>query len=123
MMKPSKTRKPRSMRTPERLAQFLAKWLRSLQAAAPAPVSEPRTDLIVRLEVYVEALCPCGSQHLHRLSLNSTALCARCGRTLAVRSLEYFRPHVEAIPDAHVTVGYVVTRETLARQPASSVLH
>jgi hypothetical protein len=100
----------------------LFRWLMSVVADEAKEV--PNGDkLIIHMEVYVEARCPCGSQHIHRLSLTATSECARCGRTLGVRSLEYFRPHVNALPDPVVSVGYVLTADSLARRPTSRTTH
>lgn len=109
----------------ERLTRVLAavqKWLVGPPPAAPPP--EPpqlRPELILGMEVYVEARCPCGSAHVHRLTLVSTADCVRCGRALAVRSIEYYRPTLEALPQPLVSVGYVVPRDRLAAQPTVGV--
>lgn len=82
------------------------------------PKCEPVFDghkLIERVELMVEARCPCGSSHTHLLALHSSADCARCGRTFAIRSIEYFRKSPNQLPDMHVTIGYVVTPETLQK--------
>lgn len=77
--------------------------------------------LIVRTDVFVEALCPCGSQHIHRLTLFSTSECARCGRTIAVRSIEYHRVGPDEIPTPQITIGFVMTEDALHRRETHGV--
>ena len=101
-------------------------WLRTLAKrwAVPEP-PEPQArygaELIDRLDVLVTAYCPCGSTHLHHLTLVSTSECRRCGRTLAIRSLQYLRPHYSDLPDPEVSVGYVVTPENLRARTTQGV--
>jgi hypothetical protein len=100
----------------------LAAWVREIVKAADGATARPDgASLILAVEVYVEARCACGSPHIHRLSLTATSECRRCSRTLGVRSLEYYRPSVNTVPNPVVSVGYVLTTEALARRPTSGV--
>ena len=102
-------------------------WVQRLVARwwPPEEPPEPQTrygaDLIDRLDVLVTAYCPCGSTYLHHLTLVSTSECRRCGRTLAIRSLQYLRPRFSDLPDPNVSVGYVVTPENLRARTTQGV--
>lgn len=91
----------------------------------PVDVAESIADgekLIERVDLTIEARCPCGSKIAHLLTLHSHADCPRCGRTFAIRSLQYFRRSPDQLPDMHVTIGFVVTHETLKKaRPAGGV--
>jgi hypothetical protein len=71
------------------------------------------SHLIEDFDVMVGCRCPCGSNILHRLTLVSTAECIRCGRTIGIRSLEYFRPGPAQQPKPRITVGFVHTQAFL----------
>jgi hypothetical protein len=77
--------------------------------------------LIDHMDVFVDAYCPCGSQHLHRLTLVSTSECARCGRTIGIRSIVYYRSSPSQMPTPNVSVGYLLTESALARRPTRGV--
>ena len=97
---------------------------RSTPPPSPFPLPEKIKDsdkLIVSFELFVDARCPCGSQHIHRLTLYSTSECARCGRTLGVRSIEYIRSMPSLRPEPVISVGYVLTDEALARRETHGV--
>jgi hypothetical protein len=86
------------------------------------PTLEPESErLIDRLDVLVDAYCPCGSTHLHHLTLVSTSECARCGRTLAIRSIHYARTSPWVMPTPQVSVGYVFTPESLRSRQTAGV--
>jgi hypothetical protein len=107
-------------------------WLLSLMGLTvrpdpppPAPQADPppheSDNLIDRIDVTVDAYCPCGSTHLHHLSLVSTSECARCSRTLAIRGIVYIRPRFGEMPSARVSVGYVFTPDSLRRRRTTGV--
>jgi hypothetical protein len=77
--------------------------------------------LIDRFEVTCTAYCPCGSRHIHYLTLVSTSECARCGRTLGIRSIDYNRSGPHDMPDPIVSVGYLQTDAALDRRPTVGV--
>jgi hypothetical protein len=86
------------------------------------PTLEPESErLIDRLDVLVDAYCPCGSTHIHHLTLVSTSECARCGRTLAIRSIQYARTSPSVMPTPQVTVGYLFTPEALVKRTTTGV--
>ena len=86
------------------------------------PTLEPESErLIDRLDVLVDAFCPCGSTHIHHLTLVSTSECARCGRTLAIRSIQYARTSPSVMPTPQVTVGYLFTPEALVKRTTTGV--
>jgi hypothetical protein len=87
-----------------------------LQRFTRAPEAAPAIDgrkLIHRLDLTVDASCPCGSTIIHHLTLMSTADCPRCGRTLAIRSVQYLRASPAAVPDPQISVGWVMSQESL----------
>lgn len=91
--------------------------------AITAPVLDGET-LVRRLDLFVEALCPCGSQITHQLALHSVIDCPRCGRAFAILSVEYERaPGPDKLPDVHVWVGYVAKRESPRRPTAHVGVH
>ena len=101
-----------------------AEWARVRGVRPIASSGEPIVDgekLIRDFAVYAEAVCPCGSQHLHRLTLVSTSECARCGRTIAIRSIDYFRRGPNELPEPRVSVGFVQTDEALGRRVTRGV--
>lgn len=104
----------------------MTRWVRFLRWVSPTDDAQPLVDgdkLIGRIDLTVDAKCPCGSQVSHILTLHSHADCPRCGRTYAIRSIEYFRQSPEQLPNAHVTVGYVVTRAALRKATALGGVH
>ena len=114
--------KTRSRETP------LSKWRDWLRARGvlTVPDDDPQAHpdslkLIHRLDVFVDAQCPCGSAHIHRLTLATTSECRRCGRTLAIRAIQFFREKYGAMPQPIVSVGYVQLDETLAKRQTTGV--
>lgn len=83
--------------------------LQQLWTGPPLPRKPPLPEgderLIQAFEVLADVLCPCGSQIIHQLTLASTTDCPRCGRTIAIRAIEYAR--VGPIPEPVITVGFV----------------
>jgi hypothetical protein len=104
--------------TVKTLLLILAKVLGADAAEERPPATEKLVD---RLDVTVDAYCPCGSTHLHHLTLVSTSECARCSRTLAIRSIQYVRSNFGTIPQAQVSVGYVFTPDSLRRRRTTGV--
>lgn len=103
-------------------------WTRlkkTLRLSSPTQHVEPTLDgneLIRRIDVGVEALCPCGSAHIHHLTLMSLAECRRCGHTFGIRSIQFLRTGPSAVPTTNiVTVGYLVTPESLAKRQTRGV--
>lgn len=78
-----------------------------------APARVDGAKLIHRLDLTVDASCPCGSQIIHHLTLMTTVDCPRCGRTLAIRSIEYHRTSPAAVPDPTISIGWVHSDELL----------
>jgi len=92
-------------------------WLREsvkrvVAAFRPEPEQLPMVGcgkLVDNVELMLEVRCPCGSAHPHFLGLHSTKDCARCGRTIAIRSLSYHRQRPDQLPNLEVSIGFVVT--------------
>ena len=70
-----------------------------------AQAHSPRVDLTV------DAGCPCGSPIIHHLTLMTTADCPRCGRTLAIGRFHYYRSSPR--PSGRPSVGWVESEESL----------
>jgi hypothetical protein len=96
--------------TKTRLTELWRQW--TAQPAPPPHQVETR-KLVHRLDLTIDATCPCGSDILHHLTLVSTSECPRCGRTIAIRSFEYFRSSPASVPDPIISIGWVVTQELL----------
>lgn len=96
-------------------------WKRWLAPALPPGQITDGAKLILETAVYVEARCPCGSEHIHRLDLFSTSECRRCNRTIAIRSIQYYRPGPHVMPDPQFSIGFVMTDEALARRRTAGV--
>lgn len=95
------------------MLQRVLRWL--IRDTAPLD-SVGRVDgdkLIHRVDLTVDASCPCGSQIIHHLTLMTTADCPRCGRTLAIRSIEYHRTTPAAVPVPVISIGWVHSDELL----------
>jgi predicted RNA-binding Zn-ribbon protein involved in translation (DUF1610 family) len=104
------------------MLQMLLRWL--TPPAAPTPEPPGRVDgdkLIHRLDLTVDASCPCGSQVIHHLTLMTTAECPRCGRTLAIRSIEYHRTKPASVPTPVISIGWVHSDELLRRTETRGV--
>lgn len=86
-------------------------------------VEVPTQALVDRVEMTVWARCPCGSKTLHPLTLHSTEDCPRCSRTIGIRKVEYFRRGASVLPAMQVSVGYVVTPDTLRLKDALPGIH
>ena len=91
----------------------LSEWWRRIAPAPPPPAPEQTRKMVHRLDLTIDATCPCGSDILHHLTLVSTSECPRCGRTIAIRSFEYFRSSPASVPDPIISIGWVVTQELL----------
>lgn len=63
--------------------------------------------LIDRIDLMIEARCPCGAATAHLMALHTTADCPRCSRSFAIRSVEYFRAGPHQLPDMKITLGFV----------------
>lgn len=109
---------------------MIALWRRlfALETLSPSggKVSLPEKikegdKLVVNVELFVDARCPCGSTHIHRLTLYNTSECARCGRTIGVRAIEYIRAAPSCRPEPYVSVGYVQTDDSLVRRTTQGV--
>lgn len=111
------------MRTPliERLRRLLRRSTPPPAPSAPPEEIKGGDKLVVSFELFVDARCPCGSPHIHHLTLYNTSECARCGRRLGVRSIEYVRSMPSLRPDANISVGYVQTDEALLRRQTRGV--
>lgn len=102
------------------LEHFLT-WLRTLDGPTPEPASRP--DLIIDVSVLVRAKCPCGSQIEHVLTLYSTSECPRCGLTIGIRKLDFFRRGTAHLPDANISIGYLRTTAGLENLPTPGPTH
>lgn len=102
------------------IARLLALLRPTPQPPAPLEVGDSER-LIVSVEVFVDARCECGSEHIHRLTIYSTSECARCGRTLGVRSIQYIRSSPGMQPKPYISVGYVQTEDALRRRETRGV--
>lgn len=102
-------------------------WLTTILAALfRHAADEPQPDggkLIEDFDLMVGCRCPCGSKILHRLTLVSTADCPRCGRTIGIRSIVYYRRGLGTLPMPDVSIGWVMTDEKLAARPAAKGVH
>lgn len=86
-----------------------------------APGRVDGDKLIHRVDVVVDASCPCGSTVIHHLTLISTADCRRCGRTIGVRSIEYHRRSPAAVPQPIISIGWIHSETHLRRSPTTGV--
>lgn len=89
--------------------------------AQAAPQRIDGEKLIHRIDLTVDASCPCGSQIIHHLTLMTTVDCPRCGRTLAIRSITYFRTSPAAVPKPVITMGWVHSSEALRKSETRGV--
>jgi hypothetical protein len=96
------------------------KWLKAMLGWDRDAVPASTEHLVERVDVFVVARCPCGSEHEHQLALHSVSLCRRCGQEIAIRSLQYVRQD-SAIPRTSVHVGPVASREALRRRATTGV--
>lgn len=99
---------------------MLRRLLRSTLPSAP-PEELDGDKLVVSVDLFVDARCPCGSEHIHHLTLYSTSECARCGRTIGVRSVQYIRTSPSLRPDPYISIGFVQTDDALRRRVTTGV--
>ena len=97
----------------------LLRWFTSDQ---PEPTPEPVAKLIHRVDFTVDATCPCGSQSIVHLTLMTTVDCPRCGRTMAIRAIEYHRTTPAAVPDLRISIGWVQS-DAMLRQARTRGVH
>ena len=96
-------------------------WLRNVLKTKEEDIARVEPKLVKSVAVLVLARCPCGSQIDHALSLYSSRECPRCGRTIGIRSIHFDRAGIEHLPEAHVSIGFVVTKDTLRRAKTGGV--
>jgi hypothetical protein len=95
------------------MLERVLRWLTRVTTPEPPPLQVDGDKLIHRFDLTVDASCPCGSQIIHHLTLMTTAECPRCGRTLAIRGIEYHRTSPAAVPLPTISIGWVHTDEML----------
>jgi hypothetical protein len=93
------------------MLDFLLRWLVGEIPALPDRTTDAK--LVHRIDLTVDASCPCGSTLIHHLTLMSTADCPRCGRTLAIRAIEYHRTSPASVPIPVISIGWVHSTESL----------
>lgn len=102
-----------------RLVEALALVRSWLHAGDPVTSGN---ELIEDFDLVVGCRCPCGSKVLHQITLASTADCARCGRTIGIRSIVYYR-RPDELPVPVVSIGYLWSETKLAARAAVGGVH
>lgn len=95
----------------ESLLRWIDKVTQRVTVSAPQKVDGDK--LIHRIDLTVDASCPCGSSLIHHLTLMTTVDCPRCGRTIAIRSIAYHRTSPASIPNPVISIGWVHSDEHL----------
>jgi hypothetical protein len=102
----------------------VAKAVKAAVTAVQADESKRIIDsahLIDHFAVTCTAYCSCGSKTIHHLTLVNTSDCARCGNTIGIRSIHYFRQSPGDLPEPRVEVGYLRTERALSARKTAGV--